>query len=109
MTSAQLAATVLALRGDTVCGEQFRELLEAAIRYSRIRVDWAMLQRTERLSIETGRTAAHEVLIDSFNILSRAMLRAGESNEWRSALGTDRQVIGDVACHIHCMLGLGAR
>lgn len=108
MTSEQMAATLLALRGVTSCGAELHGLVEAAIRYARIRVDWSMVDRAERFSIESSRTAAHEVLIDACNILSRAMLRAGENNEWRAALGSNRQFIGDVACHIHCQMGLAA-
>ena len=109
MTSEQMATELLALRRDTSCDEELRALIEAAVRYARIRVDWSMVAREERFSIESSRTAAHEVLIDACNILSRAMLRAGESNEWRAALGSDRQFIGDVACHLHCQVGLAAR
>jgi len=74
-----------------------------------VSVDWALSDHENRLELESTRTMAHEVLIGECNILSRALLRAGESNEWRADLGADRQFIGDVACHIHCHLGLAAR
>ena len=109
MTSEQTAATLLTLRGSTSCHEPLNELLEAAIRYSRVRVDWVMRNQEERRDFDSVRTSAHEVLLDACNILSRAMLRAGEGNAWRADLGTNRGFIGDVACQIHCMLGLSAR
>ena len=43
------------------------------------------------------RTAAHNALIDALNILSRAMIKAGEDTTWRKQLGNDRQEIGDLA------------
>ena len=106
MTAEHMASTLLALRGSTSCQEPLNELLDAAIRYSRVRVDWAIRDQEGRFALDRSRSAAHEVLLDACNILSRAMLRAGESNEWRADLGTDRRFIGDVACHIHCLLGL---
>ena len=109
MTSEHMATTLLALRSSTSCQEALNELLESAIRYSRVRVDWAMLDQEGRRGFESVRTSAHEVLLDACNILSRGMLRAGESNAWRADLGTDRGFIGDVACQIHCLLGLAAR
>lgn len=109
MTAEQLAHTILALRGSTSCREPLDELLRAAIRYSRMRTDWAMLDSEGRITLDFARSGAHEVLLDACNILSRAMFRAGEDNQWRGDLGTERGFIGDVACHIHCILGLGAR
>ena len=109
MDSAQLAGTILAIRRETSCAEAMHELLNAANRYARLRADWALLDRAGRVARDRERFSAHEVLLDAFNILSRAMLRAGENNEWRGDLGTERGFIGDVACHLHCMLGLSAR
>ena len=105
----KIALALLDLRGKTVCKEPLGDLLAAATRYARIRVDWALCDHEGRVELGSKRTVAHEVLIGECNILSRAMMRAGESNEWRADLGTDRQFIGDVACHIHCYLGLAAR
>lgn len=109
MDSAQLAGRIMALRGMTSCAEAMRDLFDAANRYARLRADWALLDRTGRVAIDRERFSAHEVLLDAVNILSRAMMRAGENNAWRSDLGTDRGFIGDVACHLHCLLGLSAR
>jgi len=39
VTAEHLATTLLALRGETSCEEELRDLIEAAIRYARIRVD----------------------------------------------------------------------
>jgi hypothetical protein len=109
MTAEQLAHTILALRGSTSCREALDDLLHVSIRYSRLRTDWALLDREGRRALDSARSSAHEVLLDACNILSRAMVRSGEDNQWRSDLGTERGFIGDVACHIHCTLGLSAR
>ncbi len=59
--------------------------------------------------MDASRTRAHEALIDACNILSRAQARLGGENNWRDALGNDRQSIGDFACFIHLFLALSAR
>ena len=109
MTSQLVAEELLAVRGSTVARELLQDLIDAAVRYARIRVDWALMELEDRRALEGTRTAAHNVLIDACNALSRAMARAGENNAWRASLGTDRRMIGDMACHLHCLLGLAAR
>jgi len=85
------------------------QLVRAAVAYARVRTDWRLLSREERLELDPRRTALHEAFIDACNILSRAMAKAGESAEWRKRLGDERATIGDFACWIHCFLGLAAR
>ncbi len=85
------------------------DLFLVAVRYARIRVDWRLAPPEERRAMDPGRTAAHNVLIDACNILSRYMNNAGMSTDWRDRLGTDRKEIGDFACHLHAFLGIEAR
>jgi len=59
--------------------------------------------------MDRARTAAHNLFIDTCNVMSRNMAKAGESIEWRANLGTDRKEIGDFACFIVLFLGLSAR
>ena len=49
----------------------------------------AELEETDR-----NRRAAHEVLIDSINILSRAYKKAGLDNDWRREIGVEREEVG---------------
>ena len=84
-------------------------VIAAAIRYARIRTDWRLKSIEERKEANTARTFAHNALIDSCNILSRNMLKAGEDIQWRKMLGDDRKEIGDFACFLHCILGVQAR
>ena len=86
-----------------------RQLLAAATRYARVRVDWWLTDAEGRRDMDRARRLAHEALIDSCNILSRNMAKAGEDNSWRARLGDRRKVIGDFACHVHCFLGIKAR
>jgi hypothetical protein len=85
------------------------DLLKAAVRYARIRADWALASGDEREAMDERRTSAHNAFIDCCNILSRNMARSGEDNAWRALLGDDRKILGDFACHLHCVLGLQAR
>lgn len=85
------------------------DLIECAICYARIRVDWQLADVENRKVMEDSRTRAHNAFIDSCNILSRNMEKATENISWRSVLGNDRKVLGDFACFIHYYLGLKAR
>lgn len=86
-----------------------RQWIESAVRYADLRVAWWLASVSERGERDASRTAAHDVFIDACNILSRAMAAAGESNRWRSEIGTERGEIGDFACLLHAVLGLRAR
>jgi hypothetical protein len=86
-----------------------RQLVDAAVRYARIRTDYFLVDPVRRAQMEADRTRAHEVLIDACNILARAMKNDGEDIEWRVRLTNDRKVIGDFACHLHALLGIRGR
>lgn len=85
------------------------DLIDKAIRYARIRTDYAVVDLQSKTSMEDIRRRAHDTLIDACNILSRNMRNTGEDNHWREMLGNDRKVIGDFACLLHCLLGIQAR
>lgn len=108
MDDLQLATRVLAAIRLTACIGPRDDLLDAAIRYAGIRCEWARASVERRAEIDPARTRAHDVLIDAFNILSRETGRAGENNAWRETLGENRRRIGDIACHLHCLIALSA-
>lgn len=85
------------------------DLIGAAVKYARIRTDWALSTADERREMDEARSRAHTAFIDCCNILSRSMAKSGENNSWRTALGDDRKKIGDFACQLHCHLGILAR
>ncbi|TLM65375.1 MAG: hypothetical protein FDZ69_10200 [Deltaproteobacteria bacterium] len=86
-----------------------RDLLRRACDYARIRAEWPLLSREERLARDQRRTLAHNAFIDSVNIMGRNMAKEDEDNSWRESLGDDRKLIGDLACYVHLFLGLEAR
>lgn len=85
------------------------DLVGAAVKYARMRTDWALASPAERREMDEARSRAHTAFIDACNILSRNMAKSGENNSWRTALGDDRKKIGDFACQLHCHLGILAR
>lgn len=85
------------------------DFVSSAVRYAGLRAAWQISPMEKRLEMDRNRTCAHNALIDSCNILSRAMVQRGMSAEWRTELGQDRKNIGDFACYLHCLLGLRAR
>jgi hypothetical protein len=96
-------------RDDTTLITLEKEIVEAAVRYARMRTDWAIQDPDQRKEADAYRTIAHNRFIDACNILSRTMRKRGKDISWRARLGQDRGEIGDFACYIHCILGLSAR
>ncbi len=84
-------------------------MLDAAVRYARMRADWELAPQSARIDMDEQRTRAHDAFIDSCNILSRAMAKVEMSTTWREQLGDDRKLLGDFACFLHCALGVRAR
>jgi hypothetical protein len=80
------------------CMAEREDMYIAAVRHARLRTEWDLAPGSERGQMDATRTRAHDILIDAYSILSRAMARAGEDNEWRRSLGSDGGVIGDAAC-----------
>ena len=95
--------------GDTYLIELKDDLLQYAVRYARIRVDWYFLDIDARRETDENRSRAHNAFIDACNILSRNMGKKGLDIEWRAKLGNDRKVIGDFACYVHAYIGVMAR
>ena len=98
-----------ACRNNKLLSELLIDLLNAANRYARIRVDWYMADGNQRRIMDQNRSRAHNVFIDHCNILARNMAERGIDATWRSRLGDDRKAIGDFACYIHAYIGIMAR
>ncbi len=98
---------------ESICSSKWDvlvdQLTKSAVQYARIRVDYKLATPEERREMEDTRTLAHNAFIDSCNILSRNMYKAGEDNTWWGWIGDDRKAIGDFACYLHCLLGILAR
>ena len=86
-----------------------KDMIHYAIQYARIRTDYYLASLEEKEEMEDSRTRVHNAFIDSCNILSRNMAKQGEDITWRELLGTNRKIIGDFACYIHCIIGIKSR
>ena len=84
-------------------------LVVKALEYAHIRANWYLMDSKARAERDASRTIAHDAFIDTCNILSRNMGKAGEGNSWRADLGDNRKEIGDFACWLHALLGIGMR
>ena len=93
---------------ETKQKEVFNDLVSSAVEYARIRTDWYLSDKERRIEMNDSRRAAHNVLIDNCNILSRAMAKASENISWYEMLGEERVDIGDFACYLHCIMGIKA-
>ena len=87
----------------------FNTLMERAVIYSRIRVDWYYAALDEQLDLDYDRTVAHNEFISSCAMLSQKMKETGEDSKWRFAIRKDRKSIGDFACLLHAVIGIRAR
>jgi len=86
----------------------FQKMMECAIVYARIRVDWYFAE-DEQVELDIERTAAHNAFIQTCDQLSLVMKENGDNTGWRFAIGSDRKSIGDFACLIHAIIGIKAR
>lgn len=101
----QMYKTIL----NSTHSELRRELLIKAVEYSHIRSHWKLSPPEERRRMDPMRTLAHNAFIDACNIMSRNMKEQNEDNSWRTELGGDRKIIGDLACYIQLFLAIEAR
>ena len=109
MLTYQKAEEIYSAIQSTKLTELKNTLIKKAIRYAHIRSEWQFLSIEDRASQDADRTAAHNTFIDSCNILSRNMIKAGEDITWRTTLTNDRKIIGDFACFVHAFIGLNNR
>ena len=92
--------------------EILTDFLNAAANYAKIRADWYQMPREKRMDIDSHRTACHNLVIFHLNLLSRYLAQKGCDVSWREKLGDEseyRKRIGDFACYVACIQGLGAR
>ena len=84
-------------------------LINSAIRYAQIRVDWYLANQEGKKELVEERTLAHNALISNCDALARNMKKEGEDDSWRTQLGNERKRIGDFACLVHAIIGIEAR
>lgn len=98
-----------AARSHPKLNDLVMDLKRRGVEYAHTRACWAFLSVEEKADNNAQRSRLHDVFIDSCNVLSRAMLAAGLDNSWRELAGHGRKEIGDLASHLHCILGLRHR
>lgn len=103
------AKSIFKTTSSTRCQAQWRDMIDKAVIYFRIRVDWLLAEKEKQPEMGAERTAHHNAFIASCDTLATAMSAAGEDISWREQLGADRKVLGDFACFLHCILGQIAR
>lgn len=91
-----LVSTMLpnALSGeDEDNSELATDLLNAAIKYAKYRMDWAIHDSTWKIENDKYRTSAHNRFIDCLNIFLRYNKKSLEKE-------FDRKDLGDIACYL---------
>lgn len=99
----------LALSTNEYKDELVNDLIEKAVKYAEIRAKWEIWDRENRIKEDAGRTIKHNAVIDAFNILARLLKADGIDTAWRDKLGENRKRIGDFACFLVYMIGIGNR
>ena len=89
--------------------EFWNDCLQKAASYTKIRNDWEVMSREDRIDADMGRTLRHDGFITSLKILSRIAEQEGIDNSWRDELGEERKRIGDFACFIAYITGISNR
>ncbi len=87
------------------------EFLEKAVEYARIRTDWQFMDLESKRSKNSGRTIKHDAFISSINAIFRFMKENNQDISWYDELpdyrsDSGRKEWGDLACYIHCHIGL---
>jgi hypothetical protein len=84
-------------------------LYRAAVHYAGIRAKWQLASPQERHEMNLARTAAHDIVIQSLDVLTREMEKQGLDVSWRGAIGEHRKDIGDFAVFLTAYFGILAR
>jgi hypothetical protein len=86
-----------------------KSLINYAVKYSNLRVEWLLSDIETRTEIDVVRTRTHNALISAYNALVRNMRESGEDAHWRTLIGEDRKSIGDFAVLLVAVMGIRAR
>jgi hypothetical protein len=86
-----------------------KPLIKNAVNYSRLRVEWLLMDIDGRLEIDDERSRAHNSFIRCCDALARNMIAGGEDAAWRIKIGGNRKDIGDFAVLLVAVMGIKAR
>lgn len=89
--------------------ELYTDFLDKAIEYAHIKARWSFMTPGELGGSNKNRSVQHDLVISSIAILARYAKSKGYDASWDTILDRDRRDIGDFACHIHAIIGIGRR
>ena len=97
---------ILAVEQDSDAQELYQDLIKAATDYAKIRAEWGLFSKEEKMDNDHMRTGYHNSVITHFNMLSRCLKMKGIPHTFRDKLGYEeddaynRKTIGDFACFV---------
>jgi hypothetical protein len=89
--------------------ELYNDFLEHAVEYAHTRARWYFMTPKEIGEANKSRTEKHDTVISSIHILARYAKSKGWDASWETILDHERKDIGDFACYIHGIIGIGRR
>jgi hypothetical protein len=89
--------------------EFWNDLLKGAAEYTKVRNDWELMSREERMETDKSRTMTHDGFITSLNLISKIAEKEGQDISWRMELGEERKRLGDFACFVSYITGISNR
>ena len=70
-------------------GKTIAQCLSSAVRYAAMRVNWAVMNREEKMEKDSLRTSYHDGVITRFNMMARYLRSQGKKASWRDQLGNE--------------------
>ncbi|HVI42978.1 MAG TPA: hypothetical protein VM577_20415 [Anaerovoracaceae bacterium] len=89
--------------------ELYNDFMEHAVEYAHTRAQWYFMTPNEIGEANKSRTVQHDIVISSIDILARYAKSKDWDASWETILDRDRKDIGDFACYIHAIIGIGRR
>ena len=89
---------------DDILHDLISDLYLAAIKYTKVRMDWEFLTLEQKGETGKRRTEIHNHFLDCLNILNRYLSK----NKLNTILTDvdDRKILGNFACCISCMIAI---
>ena len=85
------------------------DFYQACLRYSNLRFKWYFSDLDKKKEMDKERTAAHNALISSWNVLCRYMNNQNIECNSKELFPNDRKNIGDLACYLCAIIGIMSR
>ncbi len=86
-----------------------RSFEKCAVRYAQRQVRWVHAEPSTRLATIEGLKTDHDAFQHAGLVLGMEMKRSGEGNQLHQLIFSDRSELRDLACLIHCLIGMRTR